>query len=368
MIHTQEKQQTSDFYPRPPGGGRPFRPRRWKCCATQFLSTPSGWRATPAFALSVPRCPPISIHALRVEGDVELIKLFQASRYFYPRPPGGGRQSTKSPRQRRRRFLSTPSGWRATIKVINHRIADLISIHALRVEGDLFVKILWLVNNLFLSTPSGWRATRDNYIYRCIVGISIHALRVEGDALPHAAHQLILPYFYPRPPGGGRRDCDTCLYNNPCDFYPRPPGGGRRLLGVPYFSHSEISIHALRVEGDSEASEEFIKLAKFLSTPSGWRATVDFFEKNVAKVISIHALRVEGDIPQQDLYKMVEISIHALRVEGDLSEMSIGFSKFFYFYPRPPGGGRHTVERCRRDKAIFLSTPSGWRATRTRPA
>ena len=56
-------------------------------------------------------------------------------------------------------FLSTPSGWRATDVAIDDRHCARISIHALRVEGDLFVKILWLIDDLFLSTPSGWRAT-----------------------------------------------------------------------------------------------------------------------------------------------------------------------------------------------------------------
>ena len=64
------------------------------------------------------------------------------------------------------RFLSTPSGWRATCRAVSHgRRCWVISIHALRVEGDLFVKILWLIDDL----------------------ISIHALRVEGDAVRRSA-------------------------------------------------------------------------------------------------------------------------------------------------------------------------------------
>ena len=79
----------------------------------------------------------ISIHALRVEGDL---------------PPGRKSSAT------RKRFLSTPSGWRVTRESYGGA---------------------WLSG--FLSTPSGWRVT-----LRCCVGaflmpISIHALRVEGD-------------------------------------------------------------------------------------------------------------------------------------------------------------------------------------------
>ena len=102
--------------------------------------------------------------------------------------------------------------------------------------------------------------------------------------------------------------------------------------------------------------------------------------------ISIHALRVEGDCDGEgDKLVTVTISIHALRVEGDgvggTDELTI-----LDFYPRPPGGGRpvtcveraHNVEisihalRVEGDNSalqpqctftVFLSTPSGWRAT-----
>ena len=55
--------------------------------------------------------------------------------------------------------------------------------------------------------------------------ISIHALRVEGDRGRRVSDPACR-YFYPRPPGGGRPTCHiiTSPLNN---FYPRPPGGGR---------------------------------------------------------------------------------------------------------------------------------------------
>ena len=78
----------------------------------------------------------------------------------------------------------------------------------------------------FLSTPSGWRATVLRHVCRVNVArISIHALRVEGDRV----RRLFCKHhrdFYPRPPGGGR----PRLYNRNAPlwyFYPRPPGGGR---------------------------------------------------------------------------------------------------------------------------------------------
>ena len=79
----------------------------------EFLSTPSGWRATsesPPFR----KCNRISIHALRVEGD----------------------HVAPFPGRRIEIFLSTPSGWRATSINLDALVPKLISIHALRVEGD----------------------------------------------------------------------------------------------------------------------------------------------------------------------------------------------------------------------------------------
>ena len=64
--------QVHDFYPRPPGGGRPAFCSR-QCCH-----------------------PGISIHALRVEGDEHQLLWSSSGRYFYPRPPGGGRQQKRT--------------------------------------------------------------------------------------------------------------------------------------------------------------------------------------------------------------------------------------------------------------------------------
>ena len=101
----------------------------------------------------------ISIHALRVEGDFIDFLIILWYNYFYPRPPGGGRHKDTKLKQSKRRFLSTPSGWRATRLQATNTQCLAISIHALRVEGDG----LHISSNEkpfgFLSTPSGWRAT-----------------------------------------------------------------------------------------------------------------------------------------------------------------------------------------------------------------
>ena len=101
-----------DFYPRPPRGGR----------------RESG--------TSLDKASPISIHALREEGDL-LSSSFFANSWI---------------------FLSTPSARRATAVFWGWKNGLKISIHALREEGD--------------QCNQG----------RCIaLKISIHALREEGD-------------------------------------------------------------------------------------------------------------------------------------------------------------------------------------------
>ena len=78
--------------------------------------------------------------------------------------------------------------------------------------------------------------------------------------------------------------------------------------------------------------------------------------------ISIHALRVEGDTSAKQTIKSSKISIHAFRVEGDRYDRQLCF-ECLDFYPRPPGGGRRVQALENGQILLFLSTPSGWRAT-----
>ena len=194
--------------------------------ASLFLSTPSARRATvQKFFCSV--FAPISIHALREEGDV----------------------------------------------VVSHTThTDDISIHALREEGDAktgyrsttvlhfyprpprggrrLILLVFRAVTLFLSTPSARRATETGAMSVTPINISIHALREEGDGCPVnilASHQ----YFYPRPPRGGRRAQSCKAFITTSNFYPRPPRGGRLTYALI---------------GNA--------LTLFLSTPSARRATL----------------------------------------------------------------------------------------------
>ena len=79
--------------------------------------------------------------------------------------------------------------------------------------------------------------------------------------------------------------------------------------------------------------------------------------------ISIHALREEGDSLLLVIrYSAPFISIHALREEGDLPIYHSGHPPK-HFYPRPPRGGRRGKNRIQHTQMQFLSTPSARRAT-----
>ena len=260
----------TDFYPRPPRGGRP---RRGRCSRSVML---------------------ISIHALREEGDVLGIGQSWPDGDFYPRPPRGGRPI----------------------------LAALLT-YALR--------------NFYPRPPRGGRQHIDE-LREIAVEISIHALREEGDQRQPCIVAKLL-YFYPRPPRGGRpsggfamgyvtkflstpsarratqsgKTC-TCV---PSNFYPRPPRGGR---------HAHISIPA--------------PFAQFLSTPSARRATYK----------------------RTELEPSMDISIHALREEGD-SRRKRSKSNLKYFYPRPPRGGRprRATDAKHRGSDFYPRPPRGGR-------
>ena len=147
-----------------------------------FLSTPSARRATME-QIRRRINNGISIHALREEGDPQLrqgqlcrkefLSTPSARRAthsggrrglwlsdFYPRPPRGGRPYQAETRFGRVKFLSTPSARRAT--ALGESVKNIYA--------------------QFLSTPSARRATRAA-----------------------APCRFPSPYFYPRPPRGGRQ-------------------------------------------------------------------------------------------------------------------------------------------------------------------
>ena len=169
---------------------------------------------------------------------------------FNPRPPRGGRRQTASLLDRGFLFQSTPSARRATAHLDPVCIAGayfnprpprggrqppfskyshgpIISIHALREEGDASSSLDIFLSSLFQSTPSARRAT--------------NIVCAAGGGLLH---------FNPRPPWGKRPD------------KPKTPAPAKQFQSaistwkattdklIVYDEAYMISIHALREEGD----------------------------------------------------------------------------------------------------------------------
>ena len=243
----------SYFYPRPPRGGRPLSAagQTWK---SLFLSTPSARRATPRHR-HCQHQDPISIHALREEGDEHCRETRRFEGNFYPRPPRGGRPSIAADVAPLVLFLSTPSARRATQSTQAVSSVVLISIHALREEGD-----------------SG-----TGYDIAALL-ISIHALREEGDLGDHqkvGEHHRFLST-----PSARRATQPLCgVGARSFDFYPRPPRGGRL-----------------------SPTQRIEYIGLFLSTPSARRATRNRMVQRGRHPISIHALREEGDTSSKTMF------------------------------------------------------------------
>ena len=125
----------------------------------------------------------------------------------------------------------------------------------------------------------------------------------------------------------------------------------------------QISIHALRGEGDSKARCDMCRYQKFLSTPSVGRATQVWMMMVAGKKISIHALRGEGDflVTCKQVYDLLFLSTPS--VGRATSPSLIRILGKTYFYPRPPWGGRRNSRTYQFTVKVFLSTPSVGRAT-----
>ena len=256
----------------------------------------------------------ISIHALREEGDHQARPRNGQPLHFYPRPPRGGRQTNKAFNKAVLEFLSTPSARRATLPLMLLVLSFLISIHALREEGDC----------------------------RC------------------RCSDTCQTNFYPRPPRGGRHLLGV-IPDGHADFYPRPPRGGRLPVGL----HDEGVGQFLSTPSARRATRPCLSLltvGQFLSTPSARRATDHRGHRPRRRLISIHALREEGDAggscseaaahyfyPRPPRGGRQLTGLCPFHEDRFLSTPSARRATLTspawaalraYFYPRPPRGGR----------------------------
>ena len=191
-------------------------------------------------------------------------------------------------------------------------------------------------------------------------GISIHALREEGDSTAGSCPARWSD-FYPRPPRGGRR-----IRNHITGFFwqflSTPSARRATYTACVWLCQFDISIHALREEGDT-TDTAFIEVDYlFLSTPSARRATAasgrfprpapNFYPRPLrGGRLFITATMRTGTVflstpsarratPEESRRRHpLCISIHALREEGDAFTTSVSVT-VKDFYPRPPRGGR----------------------------
>ena len=101
----------------------------------------------------------ISIHALREEGDQRQPCIVAKLLYFYPRPPRGGRPSGGFAMGYVTKFLSTPSARRATRWLCIRAMPSLDFYPRPPRGGRLHCWDNVQAANEFLSTPSARRAT-----------------------------------------------------------------------------------------------------------------------------------------------------------------------------------------------------------------
>ena len=125
---------------------------------SKFLSTPSARRATTARA-----------------------RMRSTSWNFYPRPPRGGRRAVHRSDHGQQPISIHALREEGDLFIFKSAVAFVISIHALREEGDNSALQAEYSEQEFLSTPSARRATYNGSMFTKSFEISIHALREEGD-------------------------------------------------------------------------------------------------------------------------------------------------------------------------------------------
>ena len=178
------------------------------------------------------------------------------------------------------------------MRFCNYIIRHFISIHSLRVEGDV-----------------------KTFQIHFEKAISIHSLRVEGDG-SEKVHSLGAKIFQSTPSVWRETAFAALQRRQNQNFNPLPPCGGR-LDMIRWTCSFPISIHSLRVEGDDVAS--------------------DFFPNFK---ISIHSLRVEGDDSCFAIGQFRAEHFNPLPPCGGRHPPSHIIAQLRNFNPLPPCGGR----------------------------
>ena len=167
-------------------------------------------------------------------------------------------------------FLSTPSARRATACQDCPHHFCVISIHALREEGDknrlqeISVQVISIHALREEGDPCRF------WVKKISAKISIHALREEGDTPPESEGTMQAISIHALREEG---DCpQRASPPQPFDFYPRPPRGGRRRLTGAVPTMTYFYPRPPR-GGRPDAPRATLMRKLFLSTPSARRAT-----------------------------------------------------------------------------------------------
>ncbi len=147
------------------------------------------------------------------------------------------------------------------------------------------------------------------------------------------------------------------------DFYPRPPRGGRHHPAIISREQKEISIHALREEGDPVRNELYHHHQHFYPRPPrGGRRSSSAWQAIRAQFLSTPSAR--RATPGQTPGMPRPLHFYPRPPRGGRPHRPVkNIAQTANFYPRPPRGGRPLSQAWYIDSNIFLSTPSARRAT-----
>ena len=185
--------------------------------------------------------------------------------------------------------------------------------------------------------------------------ISIHSLRMEGDSTS-GVDTWEFKDFNPLPPHGGRPGAGRDTAAAGADFNPLPPHGGR--LDLIRQADEQWHFNPLPPHGGRRIITARCRPARtFQSTPSAWRETRTHAREAFHTDISIHSLRMEGDSAVSLSFCPQQISIHSLRMEGDWRSASSWIAR--RRFQSTPSAWRETesIRKCLCDRVYFNPLP-----------
>ena len=152
---------------------------------------------------------------------------------FNPLPPCGGRQLQNRQSVVIHEFQSTPSVWRETAADgSSYSALPCISIHSLRVEGDILGVLETRWHIIFQSTPSVWRETCSHF--SGYTGKDFNPLPPCGGRPAKTMQSVLFTLFQSTPSVWRETRFPVRTVPLPLNFNPLPPCGGRHVQQFSY--------------------------------------------------------------------------------------------------------------------------------------